>query len=213
MAFLAVLQPWQNSKNFVQHSIDSISKSAQQFGESLKATAKTTTVPIIDTVSNTLEKTKSSIEQTWQSAVITSIKDWLNQHPAFLRLFDFLQWAVNHPIISLIILILGIMLILNLSKVIIRLIFTLIWSILQISLKLILAVIKTTIIYLTKILGFASTPIADNPHEQLAILPTNPETQNKHQRLIEISSRLATIQQEQQQLLEEAANLMSKKQT
>ncbi|AHJ31272.1 hypothetical protein NSP_49830 [Nodularia spumigena CCY9414] len=45
----------------------------------------------------------------------------------------------------------------------------------------------------------------------LALLPTNPPTldQNKHQRLAEISTRLEKIQQEQQELLQEAADIIA----
>ncbi|GAX37594.1 hypothetical protein [Nodularia sp. NIES-3585] len=207
-----VLQHWQTAKKVVSQSFNSITNSAQQFSQSLKETANTRTDQALDTVTTTLEKAKSAVEQTWQTAVTSSLNDWLTEHSEFLHLFHILEWAVNHPIISLIILILGMTLILNIIKVIISLITKASWSILQIPLKLIWAVIKLSFISLTKFRGFAIKPGTDNKTtNKLAVLSTNPRSidENKNQRLAEISSRLETIQQEQQELLQEAADLIA----
>lgn len=221
-----VLQRWQTAKNAVKQSVNSINNSVQQFSQSLKETANTTTDQALDTVTTTLEKAKVSIEQTWQTAeqiksttsgtlqtaVTDFVNDLLTQHPAFLRLFHILDWGVNHPIISLITLLLGIALTWNLIKAIIRLIETASWSILQIPLKLIWAVIKLSFVSLTQLRGLAVQPVTETkPTNKLTVLPTNPQTihQDKHQRLAEITRRLETIQQEQQELLQEAADLIA----
>ncbi|WP_414548412.1 hypothetical protein [Anabaena sp. CCY 0017] len=221
-----VLQRWQTAKSAVNQSVNSITNSAQQFSESLKETANTKTDQALNTVTTTLEKAQDSIEQTWQTAeniknttsvalqtaVTSSVNDWLTQHPAFLRLFHILDWAVNHPMISLIILLLGIALIWSIIKAIIRLIETASWSILQIPLKLIWAFLKLSFVSLTKFRGFAIQPATDpQTTHKLALLPTNPPTldKNKHQRLAEISTRLEKIQQEQQELLQEAVDIIA----
>ncbi|YAF95356.1 MAG: hypothetical protein AB3A66_22800 [Nodularia sp. CChRGM 3473] len=207
-----VLQRWQTAKNVVNQTVKSITNSAQQFGQSLKETANTTTDQALDTVTTTLEQAKGSIEQTWQTAVTSSVNDWLNEHPAFLRLFHILGWTAEHPIISLVILLFGIALIWSIIKVIIRLIETASWSILQIPLKLIWAVIKVIFVYLTKFKGFAVQPVTDaKTSNTLAVLPINNQSiyQKKHQRLAEISNRLEALQKEQQELLQEATDLIA----
>ncbi|TVP60622.1 MAG: hypothetical protein EA343_16720 [Nodularia sp. (in: Bacteria)] len=221
-----VLQRWQTAKSVVNQSVNSITNSAQQFSQSLKETANTTTDQALDTVTNTLEQAKGSIEQTWQTAehiknttsvalqtaITSSVNDWLNQHPAFLRLFHTLEWGVNHPILSLIILVLGITVLLSIIKAIIRLIATASWSILQIPLKLIWAFIKLSFVSLTKFRGLAVQPVIDpQTTHKLVVISTKPPSlkQDKNQRLAEISSRLEKIQQEQQELLQEAADLIA----
>ncbi|HYW21232.1 MAG TPA: hypothetical protein VE956_18420 [Nodularia sp. (in: cyanobacteria)] len=212
-----VLQRWQTAKSVVNQSVNSINNSAQQFSQSLKETANTTTSQALNAVTTKLEKAQDSIKQTWQTAeqiksktsvalqtaVTSSVNDWLTQNPEFLQLFNILDWAVNHPIISLIILLLGIALIWNIIKAIIRLVSTASWSIIQIPLKLMWAVIKLSFVSLTKFRGFAVQPVID--------IPTHPQSidQDKHQRLAEISSRLKIIQKEQQELLQEAADLIA----
>jgi hypothetical protein len=127
-------------------------------------------------------------------------------------LFHTLGWAANHPIISLVILLFGLALIWSMVKAIMRLISTTSWLILQIPFKLIWAGIRVSFVSLTKFIGFNIQPVTDAKiTNTLAVLPTNPQTihHNKQQRLAEISNRLAIIQQEQQQLLQEAADLMA----
>ncbi len=221
-----VLQRWQTAKSAVNQSVNSINNSAQQFSQSFKETANTTTDQALDTVTTTFEKAKDSIEQTWQTAeqiksttslalqtaVTSSVNDWLHQHPAFLQLFHILNWAVNHPIISFIILLLVIALILSMIKAIIRLIQTASWSILQIPLKLIWAFLQVSFVSLTKFRAFNIQLVRDHKTTNKVVdFSADPQSiyQDKYQRLSEISSRLAEIQQEQQELLQEAADLIA----
>ncbi|MCC5608803.1 hypothetical protein LC612_18915 [Nostoc sp. CHAB 5834] len=219
-----VLQRLQNVKDFVGENVNSLSNSAQQVGESLKATATTTTDKAIDTVT-------TSLEQTWQTAdkfksttsgavknalakpteaIASSASDWLTQHPIFFKLVQILGWATNHPIISIVILLFAIALIWRIIKAIVRLIETASWSILQVPLKLLQALIKVGFLYLTKLSSFAvqrmtATKTIDNLP---ALLPENFQP-SKQQRLAEISSRLEAIQKEQHELLQEAADLIA----
>ncbi|MCC5624690.1 hypothetical protein [Nostoc sp. CHAB 5715] len=219
-----VLQRLQNVKDFVSENVNSLSNSAQQVGESLKATATTTTDKAIDTVT-------TSLEETWQTAdkfksttsgavkdalakptegIASSVSDWLTQHPIFFRLVQVLGWAANHPIISIVILLFAIAIIWSIIKAIVRLIETASWSILQVPLKLLQALIKVSFISLTKVGSFAvqrmtPTKTIDNLP---ALLPENFQP-SKQQRLAEISHRLEAIQKEQHELLQEAADLIA----
>ncbi len=212
-----VLQRWQNVKDFVGGNVNSLSNSAQQAGESLKTTATTTTDRAIDTVTTSLEQTLQTAEQfknttsgAVKDAIASSASDWLTQHPIFFRLVQILGWAANHPIISVVILLFALALLWSIIKAIVRLIETASWSILQVPLKLLLALFQVSFLSLTKVGSFAvqritGTEKADNLP---ALLPENFQP-NKQQRLAEISSRLETIQKEQNELLQEAADLIA----
>ncbi|MDZ7951351.1 hypothetical protein [Nostoc sp. DedQUE09] len=212
-----VLQRLQNVKDFVGGSVNSLSNSAQQAGESLKTTATTTTDKAIDTVTTSLEQTwqtadkfKSTTSGAVKDAIASSASDWLTQHPIFFRLVQILGWAANHPIISVVILLFALALIWSIIKAIVRLIETASWSILKVPLKLFQALIKVSFVSLTKLGRFAVQRITgakttDNPPTLL----TESFQPNKQQRLAEISNRLEAIQKEQRELLQEAADLIA----
>ncbi|MBH8578397.1 hypothetical protein I8752_36780 [Nostocaceae cyanobacterium CENA369] len=222
-----VLQRLQTAKHIVNQRVNSLTNSAQQAGQSLKETATTTTDKAINTVTTTFEQAKGSLEQSWQtaeqvknttstavqSAIASSVNDWLVQHPVLLRLVQILGWAANHPIISLVILLFALALIWSIIKAIIRLIETASWSILQVPLKLIRTLIQAIALSLTKVSSFTIQQITGNKNTDNTsfLLTTNSQEvyQTKQQRLAEISSRLEIIQQEQKELLQEAANLMA----
>jgi ElaB/YqjD/DUF883 family membrane-anchored ribosome-binding protein len=215
-----VLQPLQNVKDFVSQNVSSLTNSAQQVGESLKETATTTTDRAINSVTTTLEQswqTAEQIKSTTSGAVTTAIassaSEWLTQHPGFFRLVQILSWAANHPIISLVILLFGLALLWSIIKAIVRLLETASWSVLQVPLKLIQAVIKVSFLSLTKVSSFAVQRIIGNKETEnlSALLPENSLTvyKDKQQRLAEISRRLETIQKEQNELLQEAADLIA----
>lgn len=212
-----VLQRLQNVKNFVGENVNSVSNSAQQVGESLKATATTTTDKAIDTVTTSLEQTwqttdkfKSTTSGAVKDAIASSANDWLTQHPIFFRLVQILGWATNHPIISIVILLFALALLWSIIKAIVRLIETASWSILQVPIKLLLALIKVSFLSLAKVGSFGIQKItATKTIDNLpALLPENFQP-SKQQRLAEISSRLEAIQKEQHELLQEAADLIA----
>ncbi|MBW4641508.1 MAG: hypothetical protein KME23_00500 [Goleter apudmare HA4340-LM2] len=211
-----IWQRFQQAKYFVDTSINS----AQQATQSFKETA-------INTVTTTWEQAKGSVGEGWQTAeqiqsttsgavqtAITSyMNEWLAQHPLFFRLFQIFGWATNHPIISFIILLFIVALIWSLIKAIMRLIETASWSIIQVPLKLLLALIKVSYLYFSKLSSLAVEKIrGSQATENMTVLiseNSSPVDQNKQQRLAEISRRLEAIQKEQNQLLEEAANLIA----
>jgi hypothetical protein len=208
-----VLQRLQTAKEIVQ-----------QTKNSWQDTAATTTDRAINTVTTTLEKAKGSLVETWQTAeqfksttsgavetaINSSVNDWLIQHPVVFRLVQILGWATNHPIISLVILVFALALVWSIIRAIVRLIETASWSILQIPVKLVQGLIKVSFLSLTKVGSLAVQGITDTkkPENLPGLLPENLPT-NKQQRLGEISYRLEAIQQEQNELLQEAADLIA----
>lgn len=214
-----VVQGFQQTQDFVHQRIHSLTTSAQQVSESLKQTATQATDRVIDRATTTIEQgwqtaehVKHTTSAAVQTAIASSVNDWLTQHPIFLRLFQILAWATNHPIISFIILLFIIALIWSIIKAIIHLIETTSWSILQFPLKLFPALITATFLYLTKLVRFAvaKMTVEKKTDNVTTIIPEISPTiyESKQQRLAEISQRLKVIQQEQNQLLQEAADLI-----
>ncbi|MEH2015873.1 hypothetical protein [Nostoc sp.] len=212
-----VLQGLQNVRDFVGENVNSINNSAQQVGESLKATATTTTDRAINTVTTSLEqswqtadKFKSTTSGAVKDALASSASDWLTQHPIFFRLVQILSWATNHPIISIVILLFVLALLWSIIKAIVRLIETASWSILKVPIKLIQAFIKVSFLSLVKVGSFGVQRItATKTTENLPVLLPESFQPNKQQRLAEISNRLEAIQKEQNELLQEAADLIA----
>jgi hypothetical protein len=208
-----VLERWQNVKDFVGKRVDSLSNSTQQVGDSLN----TTTDRAINQITTTLEQSWQTAEQfksTTSGAVKTvlasSASDWLTQHPIFFRLVQILGWGANHPIISVVILLFGLALLWSIIKGIVRLIETASWSILQVPIKLLPALIKVSFLSLIKASSFAVKQITGaKKTDNLAVLLPENFQPNKQQRLAEISRRLEAIQKEQNELLQEAADLIA----
>ena len=211
-----VLQGLQNVRDFVGENVNSLNNSAQQVGESLKATATTTTDRAINTVTTSLEqswqtadKFKSTTSGAVKDAIVSSASDWLTQHPIFFRLVQILSWATNHPIISIVLMLFALALVWSIIKAIVRLIETASWSILKVPIKLLQVFIKVSFLSLAKVGSFGVQRItgAKTTDNLPALLPENFQP-NKQQRLAEITSRLEAIQKEQNELLQEAADLI-----
>ncbi|OUL29446.1 hypothetical protein BV372_23675 [Nostoc sp. T09] len=222
-----IWQRFQQAKYFVNNSVNSLTNSAQQAGQSFKETANQATDKAINTVTTTWEQAKGSVEESLQTAeqiksttsvavqtaIASSMNDWLAQHPFFLKLVQILSWATNHPIISCVILVFILALVWSIIKAIMRLIEAASWSILQVPIKLIQALIKVSFLSLSKFGTFALQKMTNTqPISQMsALLPEDSQIiyQDKQQRLVEISHRLEAIQQEQHELLQEAADLIA----
>ncbi|MHC5609901.1 MAG: hypothetical protein ACYTXA_02395 [Nostoc sp.] len=208
-----ILQRLQNVKDFVGESVNSLSNSAQQVGESLKATATTTT----DTVTTNLEQSWQTAEQfktttsgAVKTALASSVSDWLTQHPLFFRLVQILTWGANHPIISVTILLFALAIVWSIIKAIVRLIETASWSILQVPIKFFQALIKVSFLSLIKVGSFTIQRMtATKTIDNLPVLDPENFQANKQQRLAEISHRLEAIRKEQNELLQEAADLIT----
>lgn len=218
-----LIQRLQQTKETAKENFNIFTDKAQQVSDDWKQTATQETQNAIDTFTNTVEQVKGSLEHleqnipqvAVQTVVTSSVADWFEQHPAFLRIIKSFNWAANHPIISLILLVFSLAILWSLIKAIGRLIESASLSILQIPLKLLRALIKYCWLSLGKFSNFATQKftntktVNNNPKLQLhnntayQII-----TYNKQQRLKDISVRLEDIQKEQQELLQEAADIL-----
>ncbi|MBD2441407.1 hypothetical protein [Nostoc sp. FACHB-110] len=215
-----VSQSWQNVKDFVNQGVNSVSNSAQQVGQSWQETAASKTNQAIDVVTTNLEQAKSSLEQfkhttsgAMETAIASSINDWLTQHPAMSRLLQILNWAAIHPVISLVILLFSLAILWSIINAIIRLFTTASFSLLQAPFKLLLSLIQFSFLFLHNVARLAFQKATNyQPKDSISNLSPNhiqPFYRDKEQRLTEISYRLEEINQEQKKLLQEAAQLMS----
>lgn len=227
-----VLSSFHQAKDFFTQTADTFKETTQQAKTSLVET----TDKAVDTVTaiaqqaqasmgENIQQTKESLEQTIQSAgqiksptseaiqvaVSSAVSDWLQDHPASWRLLQMLSWAVNHPILSLIILLFTVAIAGSLIKSIGRL-FEMAWlSILKAPFKLGRLLIRVFSHLLNKFGSLTITSLAGNKNADTPAIETlNPDLNhhNKQQRLLEITVRLEAIQKEQNELLQEALTIL-----
>lgn len=198
-------------------------ENADQAVERVNAIASQAKVSIIENI----DQTKDSVEQTLQTgqikntasdavqtAINSSLNDWLVDHPAVLRVVQLLAWGTNHPILSLVIVLFAIAIAFSLIKAI-GSIFEKAWlSILQAPLKFGQLLIIFTSQSLGKFGSLIINPLSGNKTAKLSIIPSNLQSnfefnQQTKQRLLEISNRLEEIQTEQNELLKEATAILN----
>lgn len=137
-----------------------------------------------------------------QNTITSYLHKFVTEEPIFLKLLQILGWGVNHPLVSLVILLFMMAILWIIIKAIVRLIETASWSILKFPLKLIQFLIKISYFTFNSFKG-------NNDNSELIAANSIAIHQDKQKRLTEISRRLETIQDEQQQLLQEAAELIA----
>jgi hypothetical protein len=224
-----ISQGWQNTKDLVTESTQKVSDSVQETLSKAANTVTNATDKAIDSVTTTasdsLNKVTSSIGQTTnattevlQRAISNSITDWLQVHPKFQQFFNIIGWGFNHPIISLIILLLVIAFLWSIVQGISRLITLASWSLLLVPLKLLWAALKVGSGYFWNwsVDGFNQLrgikPVETIEEETLALVDEHVAEDvkpNTQKRLAEITARLEAIQQEQKELLAEAKTILA----
>lgn len=216
----ALIKRFKETVAVANQSLNNFTEKAEQVKSNWQQTVTQSTENALDTFSHSLEKVKDSLDENLpevsvQTVVNSSVADWFEQHPAFSGIINSLNWAANHPIISLIIVVFSLAILWNLIKLIGRLIEKASLSILQIPLKLFQALIKFSWLYLINFINFLKNKYTKtktiNKISELQ-LHNNTAYQiiayNKQQRLKDISARLSAIQIEQQELLKEAAEIL-----
>lgn len=145
---------------------------------------------------------KDTSSQTMQKAISSSAIDWLQAHPVLFRIFDSIIWAIDHPVMGITILCLIIAIALSVLKALNRLLEMVGLSLLKAPFKLVATGLK---------LGqLGSLSIKQRlTNENGSISNVIMATSQKSQRLVEISQRLQALQKEQNELLQEATNLLS----
>ena len=207
-----LIQRLQQTKEAVGENLNYVTDKAQQVSDDWKQTATQNTQNAIDKFSNTIEQNLPEVSV--QTVVSSSVADWFEQHPAFLGIIKSFNWAANHPIISLILIVFALAILWSLIKAIGRLIESASLSILKIPLKLLGSFIKYSWRSLGKFSNFANNKFIDAKVDNASELQLHNNTAyqlityNKQQRLKDISVRLEEIQKEQQELLQEAADIL-----
>lgn len=210
------------AKTFLQSTTQQ-TKSLAANAEQAINTITTATNKAVDTMSaaakNSLEQTLQKADQVnnftsnaMQTAISNSVNEWLQAHPTILRLMQLLIWATNHPIVSIVIFIFVVAIAWSLIKAIARLFEQVSLSLLQAPLKLVQFFFAFSAKFLGKFSGLASNKsIIDNNTETtvLQLSSSNLVYQDKQQRIAEISTRLEAIQNEQNELLQEAAAILA----
>ncbi|MEM7725335.1 MAG: hypothetical protein AAF208_03060 [Cyanobacteria bacterium P01_A01_bin.45] len=201
-----------------QNSFQKNSDAFQSWNETAAQTAK----EAINRLTSTTEQTKQYVENTVQTTIGSSIGDWFAEHPGFLKILQFLNWGVNHPILSIILIVFALALIFSLVKAVVKLIEGIGLSILQIPFKLIQSGLKYLYIFLKEAIKWVLSKFnliekqqinQSNSQQNLnfiSIQKINQKTNlDKQQRLSEITIRLSEIQQEQNELLAEASSILN----
>jgi hypothetical protein len=179
-------------------SIDTIAQTAQQAIDKTK-----------DSLTQTLSQTENlggAVANNMQSAIASSVNVWLQDHPNVFKLLEGLIWMTNHPIISLLVLLVAIAVAWQLIKGVGYLMEVVGRAIVQAPFRL----LQFSATSAGKIGSFAIQTITKKK-ELLALPPANslPVQPDKQQRLAEISRRLESIQKEQNELLQEVATIMA----
>ncbi len=204
----------QNTKQLVNNSIHSLAEKAQQASSSVQQITTETKTRAIDSVKGSLEQIQQSTSTAIQTSVNSPINDWLQQHPAISQLFKFLGWASNHPVWGVVIILLVIAIAWSLIRALVRLIESASLSILKTPIKVIWLISN----YIWQLLSKFTISNWNNLKNanQAAITPVIDVNfpnivKDQQTRLAEISLRLTEIQNEQNELLAEAAELLKSK--
>lgn len=141
---------------------------------------------------------KNTSSEAMLNAIASSFYNWLQAHPVLFRIFTAIIWTLDRPVIGFTVIILTLAIAFSLVKALNRLLEMLGLSILQAPFKLVKNVFK-----LGK-LGITRKNISD-------ITCNDPSTisQNPQQRLAEIAQRLQALQKEHNDLLQEAATIIT----
>ncbi|GAB1538658.1 hypothetical protein NUACC21_13210 [Scytonema sp. NUACC21] len=160
------------------------------------------------------EKIKNTTSQTVQTAISSSIGQWVEQHPMLFWVVNILDWAAHHPIISIVVLLITFAIISSFVKAISRLIETASLSLVQVPLKGIHFLVKISLLSLAKIGNSAVKQVSNSSKSDRlpTLIPEMAQSvhEDRQRRLAEISVRLKEIQQEQDNLLQEAAAILSR---
>jgi len=174
-----------------------------QYLEAIKETVKKTVESNVNTLNNS----------TQQLGQYLSIQNWLAHNRGISLLLKVLNWVVNYPIPSLVVLVIALSLIVSIIKRISNLIEITIWSIFQVPWKLLQLLCKQIFRYIVNLANLAIFRLTGSQlTDYLPFIVTKALSRsytNKKQRLTEIYHRLEAINIEQNALLQEAAQLIA----
>lgn len=169
---------WQQAKDFFTTATNSLKTARQEF---------------IDTSSETV-----------QIAIASSVSNWLQAHPVVFRAFNTIIWAIDHPVISFVVIILTIAIALSIFKALNRLLEMVGLSLIKAPFKLIEAGFKLSPL---GSLGIRQKFNHKNISDKNVFIVAPHSSQ---QRLAEIAQRLQLLQLEQDELLQEATTILAR---
>jgi hypothetical protein len=207
----------------VSHSAATAKETINQTTNSAVNTLNQSTSQAVETVNQATEKAKASLEDSinkagimsdatsnfLQSAIDGTVKNWMDSHPLVF-------WLVSHPLISLAMLLLFIFIILGFLQALGNF-FAKGWLfILQIPLKLMQGVLSLGSKSVSNLGGVVvKSLVSKNPEDKnnsaLQLRGVESNSLESQERLANILTRLEAIQQEQNQLLQEASAILSNK--
>ncbi|WP_166482331.1 hypothetical protein [Scytonema sp. UIC 10036] len=159
------------------------------------------------------EQIKNTTTQTVQTAISSSLNHWVEQHPILFKLVQLIDVAAHHLIISVVILLFAVSLLSSFIKAISRFIEAASLSLLRLPLRGLHFLAKRGLKSFSKIGAsgakqVTSTQMSDG--DRASLLPDKAQLilQGKQQRLADIYIRLEEIQKEQNQLLQEVAEIL-----
>lgn len=163
----------------------------------------TTTISNFQTATQDFKDTSSAA---MQKAIASSVENWLQAHPVVLRIFSNIIWAIDRPVVSFIVIILILAITFSVIKGLNRLLEMVGLSLLQAPFKLIENIFKFGWLGSLGIKHkFTNQNVSDLAFNDAKVALA----QNPQQRLAEISQRLQVLQQEHNELLQEAATLLT----
>lgn len=191
------------------------SKSILERAKDLLDTAGDTVSQAIDRVTTTTQAAAGNVADRAIAPIAskqtTLFQNWLEAHPTMERALQILNWAFDRPILGVIILLFSIAIAWSLIKSIGRLFENFWLSVLQIPLKLGYFLVRASWRSLNKLAPRLKLNFSLNQGDRLQILPaSDPQINSSEssQRLLEISARLAILNQEQNELIQEALAIL-----
>ncbi|NET72027.1 MAG: hypothetical protein F6K62_14160 [Sphaerospermopsis sp. SIO1G2] len=203
-------------------------QSTQEIGHFLQNQLEQTASQTIGKFVNTLDQAQTSLTEMtattsgiMETAITSYVSDFVTQYPIISKILNTLNWTINHPIMSVVMLLLIIAIFWSIVRGIVRLIETVSWSIFKVPFRLLKVVFIIGFKQITQLLPLwklqnsrfnklIDYPEQQNNHYNFHVLSVNTKlSQDRQARLLAINHRLDLIHKEQQQLLKEAANLIN----
>lgn len=149
------------------------------------------------------EQFKHATSDAMANAIASSTHDWLQAHPIALQSLNIILWAIDRPIISLVLLLVALAIAISIIKAINRLLEIAGLSLLKAPFWLSQSLIK---------LGWQGGNTTVNRWFALKNTKNSPPSVVRQQRLGEISTRLKELEQEHNELLQEIIAIVGSEQ-
>ncbi len=182
---------------------DTLDRASDSLGTTIQKAEKLNRV-----ASDSIQTAMGSLVHEWMD----SAKVWIDSHPLIFWMVQVMRWAIDHPILALVIALLVIFTLSSLLKALGRLVERAWISVLRAPLKLGQLLIGASSKSLSRLGGLKPQQLLNQQSEErLGFQAGSPEPSKHEQteRLADILIRLEEISQEQNQLLQEVAAIVA----